>query len=290
MKFKRVKQCFAGILAAVLILLTLSACAFSVLLWVGTANSQNGKSLQTLGYSVFLADESGFSGAFPPGAAVVVQRVAHEQLTVGDLVVCMELGTDGQYYPVTRLFSEFDENSPLSITVETLGDSEILTVNRDDVIGKCIFSSQLLGTILSFFRNSEGSFSLSLILFVGCLAVFFLCLINYLILTHRTKKQILAAWETKGDDLVMLVDEDGQTPSTGQLISGDVPIEPITLSPDELEQPPNNSNDKSLISGISVEQLHLSPEETEPLNPEKNNETGNEKNLPNNDEKMKAHL
>lgn len=288
MKFKRVKQCFTGILAAVLILLTLSACAFSAFLWVGTANSQSGKSLQTLGYSVFLADESGFSGAFPPGSAVVVQRVAHEQLTAGDLVVCMELGTDGQYYPVTRLFSEFDENSPLSITVETLGDSEILTINRDDVVGKCIFSSQLLGTILSFFRNSEGSFSLPLILFVGCLAVFFLCLIGYLILTHRTKKQILSAWETKGDDLIMLVDEEEKTLSAGQIISGDISIESVTLSPDESEHSSDNNKDTSLINGIPVEQLYLSPDETETLDPKK--ATEHEKAFLQNDETTKAQL
>lgn len=188
MKQKRGRLIFFSSICGLCIALVFAAGAASIGLLLTIANTGEGQSLTALGFTVYRNDELNPMDGYEPGTAVVVQNVAHDSLKRGDLVVCRDLDINNQYYPVTRIFSSFEEDAPLTLTVETFGNNEIQTVNRDDVVGKCVFSSMLLGRVLALFQHADRGFPF-MVLVIGCCAVIFLlCLLFYLILSHRARK------------------------------------------------------------------------------------------------------
>lgn len=187
MKKKRAGKIVAGTFCGLCIACVFTVVSAALLLLYAMANATGGQSLNLFGFAVYLNDTNAPMDGYEPGAAVVVQEVPHDTLVQGDVIVCRDLDVNNQYYPVTRIVSSFQPESPLTITVETFGDNEIQTVNRDDVVGKCVFSSKTLGYILTLLGQDRGLSTVALI--SGCcLLLFFVFLLWFLLLGRRTHK------------------------------------------------------------------------------------------------------
>ncbi|MGI5895968.1 MAG: hypothetical protein ACOX6U_03325 [Oscillospiraceae bacterium] len=184
---RRAGKIVTGTFCGICIAFVLAAVSSALLLLYAMANTTGGQSLNLFGFAVYLNDASAPMDGYEPGAAVIVQEVPHNTLIRGDIIVCRDLDVNNQYYPVTRIVSSFQPESPLTITVETFGDNEIQTVNRDDVVGKCVFSSSTLGHILALLGQDRG---LSSVVLVSgcCLLLFFVFLLWFLLLGRRMHK------------------------------------------------------------------------------------------------------
>ena len=211
MKHIRVRKVLTGVFCGICLvgiaIFTVTACILSYSL----ANSGQGNSLNLFGYTVFLNDPNNPLGYYPPGTAIVTENVPHDTLQPGDLVVCRDLDVENQFYPVIRIVFFFDPEQPSTITVETISDQQILTVNRDDVIGKCIFSSAFLGKILNLLQNQERGTSILALIITGLAVLFAGCLLWYLLLAYRAKKQAslyLPPDETPSNLLELIETED----------------------------------------------------------------------------------
>lgn len=229
MNQKRVRKAVTGVFCGICLAGIAVLCAGIFILTSAMAEAGQGNSLNLFGYTIFINDQGQPLGDYPPGTAIVVQDVPHDTLKPGDSIVCRDLDTQNQFYPVVRKVFSYDPSSPLTVTVETIGDGEILTVNRDDVIGKCIFSSYSLGNALSFIQNREKGLNFLALILGGLAVLFAACFLWYILLGHRAKKrnsQFLAPEEPP--DLLKMIEQ------------VDVPLElikPDTAAPTEETTP-----------------------------------------------------
>ena len=189
MNQKRVRKAVTGVFCGICLAGIAVLCAGIFILTSAMAGAGQGKSLNLFGYTIFINDQGQPLGDYPPGTAIVVQDVPHDTLKPGDSIVCRDLDTQNQFYPVVRKVFSYDPSSPLTVTVETIGDGEILTVNRDDVIGKCIFSSYSLGNALSFIQSREKGLNFLALILGGLAVLFAACFLWYILLGHRAKKR-----------------------------------------------------------------------------------------------------
>ena len=180
---RRAGKIVTGALCGIFIAFVLAAASSALLLLYAMANATGGQSLNLFGFAVYLNDAGSPMDGYEPGTAVIVQEVPHDTLVRGDVIVCRDLDVNNQYYPVTRIVSSVQPDSPRTITVETLGDNEIQTVNRDDVVGKCVFSSGALGHILALLGR-DGGLS-SVVLVSGCCLLLFLVFLLWFLLLGR---------------------------------------------------------------------------------------------------------
>ena len=229
MNQKRVRKAVTGVFCGICLAGIAVLCAGIFILTSAMAGAGQGNSLNLFGYTIFINDQGQPLGDYPPGTAIVVQDVPHDTLKPGDSIVCRDLDTQNQFYPVIRKVFSYDPSSPLTVTVETIGDGEILTVNRDDVIGKCIFSSSSLGNALSFIQSREKGLNFLALILGGLAVLFAACFLWYILLGHRAKKrnsQFLAPEEPP--DLLKMIEQ------------VDVPLElikPDTAAPTEETTP-----------------------------------------------------
>ena len=229
MNQKRVRKAVTGVFCGICLAGIAVLCAGIFILTSAMAGAGQGNSLNLFGYTIFINDQGQPLGDYPPGTAIVVQDVPHDTLKPGDSIVCRDLDTQNQFYPVVRKVFSYDPSSPLTVTVETIGDGEILTVNRDDVIGKCIFSSYSLGNALSFIQSREKGLNFLALILGGLAILFAACFLWYILLGHRAKKrnsQFLAPEEPP--DLLKMIEQ------------VDVPLElikPDTAAPTEETTP-----------------------------------------------------
>lgn len=188
MNHKRVQKTVTGVLCglAIFAMVVLSVCAAFLLYAV---SHSSGQGLSLFGYTLFLNDRNTPLEGYSPGAAVVVQDIPHSSLQPGDYIVCRDIDIDNQFYPVIRILFAYDPKYPLTVTVETIGEGQILTVNRDDIIGKCVFSSSLLGKVLGKLQNEEQRAGLLGIALGGIGLLFTINFLWYLFLRHRAKKK-----------------------------------------------------------------------------------------------------
>lgn len=208
MSQKRVRKAVTGVFCGICLAGIAALCAGIFILTSAMAGAGQGNSLNLFGYTIFINDQGQPLGDYPPGTAIVVQDVPHDTLKPGDSIVCRDLDTQNQFYPVVRKVFSYDPSSPLTVTVETIGDGEILTVNRDDVIGKCVFSSYSLGNVLSFIQNREKGLNFLALVLGGLAVLFAVCFLWYILLGHRAKKrssQFLAPEEPP--DLLEMVEQ-----------------------------------------------------------------------------------
>lgn len=189
MSQKRVRKVVTGVLCGICLAGTAALCAGIFILTSAIAGAGQGNSLNLFGYTIFINDQGQPLGDYPPGTAIVVQDVPHDTLKPGDPIVCRDLDTENQFYPVVRKVFLYDPSSPLTVTVEAIGDGEILTVNRDDVIGKCVFSSYSLGSALSFIQNQEKGLSFLALILGGLAVLFAACFLWYILLGRRARKR-----------------------------------------------------------------------------------------------------
>jgi hypothetical protein len=208
MSQKRVRKVVTGVLCGICLAGTAALCAGILILTSAIVRTGQGNSLNLFGYAVFINDQSKPLGDYPPGTAIVVQDVPHDTLKHGDLIVCRNLDTQNQFYPVVRKVFIYDPSSPLTVTVEAVEDGEILTVNRDDVIGKCVFSSRFLGSALSLVQNQEKGLSYLALILGGLGVLFAACFLWYLLLGRRTRKRSSQFLEPEEPpDLLKLIEQ-----------------------------------------------------------------------------------
>lgn len=189
MRYRRVRKAIAGVFCGVFLAGAAVICAGILILFCAMDGTNQGGSLNLFGYTVFLSGPDAPLGEYSPGTAIVVQDVPHDSLNQGDLIVCRDLDTENQFYPVVRYVFSYDPEHPLTVTTISIGDWEILTVNRDDVIGKCVFSSSALGGFLGLIRNSEQGPALLAIILGGLAVLFAACLLWYLFLGRRAQRE-----------------------------------------------------------------------------------------------------
>lgn len=204
MRKRRFGAAVSGLLCALCIILVLAFTASVIFLLYGVSRSDRENGLSLFGYTVFLNDSSTPLDPYPPGEAVLVKDVPHESLSRGDRIICRTLDVNNEYYPAIRSVFLFSKDAPSTVLVRSFTENELIEVNRDDILGKCVSSSKVLGTVLKTIQDPDRRLSVFGLLFGGLLALFFISLIGYLSLSgRRKKKRKLSGDETlKIDDLI----------------------------------------------------------------------------------------
>ena len=219
MKKRRFGAVVGGFFCAVCILLILvfTASAFFLIYAISRSDHENGLSL--FGYTIFLSDSSTSLDPYPKGYAVLIKDVPHESLSRGDRIVCRTLDINNEYFPAIRSVYLFSEEAPSTVLVQSFSDHELMEINRDDILGKCVYSSKGLGMVLETIQDPGRRLPVFGILFGGLAALFFIVFILYLFLRGRSKKKrslsngdLLRINDLIEEDSVPLVSENRNPP------------------------------------------------------------------------------
>lgn len=239
MSKKRVRKAVTGLFCGICLIGIIAICTGIFILSCAAFKTGQGNSLNLLGYTVFINDQNKSVATYGPGTAIIVKDTPHDTLKPGDLIVCRDLDTKNQFYPVIRKVFSYDSSQPLSVTVESIEDEEILTVNRDDIIGKCIGSSDMLGKLLCFLQDQEKRERIFWIILAALVVLFTICFLWYLLLKRRAKRRASRHLTLEAPpDLLKMVER------------VDVPLESVSLNP---------SSEKELISQTEPEDSEAKP-------------------------------
>ncbi len=189
MNYRRVRKAIAGVFCGIFLTGAALICAGILILFSAMDGAGQNGSLNLFGFTIFLSGDGAPLGEYSPGTAIVVQDTPHDLLNPGDPIVCRDLDTENQFYPVVRYVASYDPAYPSTVTAVSIGDWEILAVNRDDIIGKCVFSSAALGRVLELAQNGEQGPALLALILGGLVFLFAVCLLWYLYLGRKRRKK-----------------------------------------------------------------------------------------------------
>lgn len=244
MKYRRVRKAIAGVFCGIFLTGAALICTGILVLFCAVDGAGQGDSLNLFGFTVFLSGDGAPVGEYSPGTAIVVQDTPHDLLNPGDPIICRDLDTENRFYPVVRYVASYDPAYPSTVTAVSIGDWEILTVNRDDIIGKCIFSSAALGRMLELAQSDEQGPVLLVLILGGLAFLFAVCLLWYLYLGRGQTKKVVESQRDEPFDLFGMIELE------------DAPLEWVEPSA-VLKGPAGPEEEATEIDGLSSSKFSL---------------------------------
>lgn len=208
MKFKKIRQIlFVTITVINMLCIVVFGLGAIAVLYANYSSSSEG-TIRFLDYSIYVTESQAEGSTFSSNTAVIVQNIDPSELTNGDLIICRELGNNGFFYPVSRIFVRATEEKPLTATVRIPEETDTLDINRDDILGKQIASSNLLGSFINHLKDPQQQRQL-LLFFAGggvilCVLLGFLYWISK---WHERKIEYPKAMEKPSIDLFGMIEE-----------------------------------------------------------------------------------
>lgn len=247
MKQHRIRK-FLVVLATIInILLILVLVSSTVLLVVANGNASRTGTVQIMGYSLYLTDAG--TENLSENTGIIVTDVDGYAFEEEETLICRMENSYGEFNIVSCRYIRSNENNK-TVVIADPSTGRAVQIEREDVLGRCVFTSSFLGSWLAILQDSDSR-SLFLAIVVGSgVLLLLLCLFLRMSYSRKNKPIPVNEWEegalpeeidvfgaSKPEQPELPGDEAPAAPAPGDNAVVNSPVSPIPSKTDDLPNP-----------------------------------------------------